>query len=106
MGEFFGIDARFILGAIAIEEKEDQGPDDAQQCETIENPAPAPWVQDHNGEQRRDHDGEAAETMEYARDETALGFWKPKVPREAFRRAGTGLCPSQGAAEYETWRRA
>src|ERR1700732_5380690 len=42
ISELFGIAAHFFLGAIAIEEEKHDRPDDAQQRENVENPAPAP----------------------------------------------------------------
>jgi hypothetical protein len=105
MSEFFGIDARFVLRTIAVEEKEHQRPDDAQHGENVEYPAPAPCVHDHNREQRRNHHGEAAETMGHALDESALGFWKPKLHRAACRWKGTGFSQTKGKADRKEGRR-
>src|SRR5205085_7615230 len=99
--EFFGIDARLILRAIAVEEKEHQRPDDAQQGENVEDPAPAPCVHDDDGKRRRDHHRKAAETMGHTLDEAALGFWKPKLHRAACRWKGAGFAQAKGEADRE-----
>src|SRR5437763_8549454 len=104
--EFFGIDARLILRAIAVEEKEHQRPDDAQQGENVEDPAPAPCVHDDDGKRRRDHHRKAAETMGYTLDEAALGFWKPKLHRAACRWKGAGFAQTKGEADREERSRA
>src|ERR1700740_1674343 len=101
MREFFGIDARFILRTIAIKQQEDQRPDEPDQREAIENPAPSPCVHDDHGDQRRNRDGEAAETMGHALDESALGLWKPKLHRAACRRKRTGFSETKGEADHK-----
>src|ERR1700722_1412322 len=101
MGEFCRVDARLIFRTVAIETKEYQRPQDAQQREKVKDPAPAPCVHDHNGNQRRNRDRETAETMRHALDETALGFWKPELHGAACRRKGASLSQPKDEADRE-----
>src|ERR1700733_3288828 len=99
MGKFCSVDARLIFRTVAIEIKEYERPQEAQQRKNVEDPAPAPCVHDHNGNQRRDRDRETAETMRHALDEAAFGFWKPELHGAARRRKGAGLSQAKDEAD-------
>src|ERR1700728_4794155 len=106
MRELRGVDARLILRAITIEVKENQRPEDAEQCKAVENPAPAPRLHDRHGDQRCNRDREPAEAMGHALDEATLGFWKPELHGAARRWKGAGFSETKSKADHKQRRRA
>ena len=106
MRKFRSVDARFIFRTIAIEIEKHHRPGDAQQRKYVENPAPAPCVHDHDGNQRRNRDGEPAKAMRHTLDEATLGFWKPELHGAAGRRECAGFSQAKGEADHNQRRRA